>query len=79
MAAPRRRENDSKRVAKSIEDHSNAMEALRRATAQPYDANRESFWDAPYTFVHGSDVVSKGEGANAPFFKNNVRKLPKKA
>lgn len=74
-----RRENDPRRVVQSIQDHTNTMEALRRATAKPYDANAQYSASAPYTFVHGSDVVSKGEGVDAPFFKNNVRKVFKRA
>lgn len=70
-----RRENDPRRVVQSMQDHSNTMEALRRATAKPYDPNAQYDGAKSYTFVDGKDVVSKGEGLDAKYFRNNVRKI----
>lgn len=77
MPVPRR-ENDSRRVVQSMKDHSDTMEALRRATAKPYDPNASYSASAPFTIVDGADVISKGEGLpyNTTVFKNNVAKKP---
>lgn len=69
--AKARRENDSRRVAQTIQDHSNTMEALRRATSKPYDPNATSDFTKAHTFVSGADVISKGD--NGKYFRNNVR------
>lgn len=74
MLAPRR-ENDARRVVQSVQDHSNTMEALRRATAKPYSPDTQYNAAKSYTFVDGADVVSKGEGLDAKYFRNNVRKI----
>lgn len=74
MPAPRR-ENDSRRVVQSIKDHSDTMEALRRATAGAYDPNKPADFNKAFTFTDGADIISKGEGPGAKYFKNNVRKI----
>lgn len=58
---------------KTIAAHSNAMEGLRRATAGAYDPNAKADFDKPFTFFDGADVISKGQGPGAKYFKNNVR------
>lgn len=59
MTAPRRRENDTKRVVKSIQDHQETMAALGRAAASSDDIGSAIYWAKPESVRKAGSASSK--------------------